>query len=394
MNESLLLRLFMAAGLWVLEATIVLLGAWFLVRRVHKNAARRHLIWLSAFCALLLVPILSPIVPPMVLFRTSAPLRIGSWLRSGSSPSSVASTSTQAGIRRGIPTIPPSTRRYGTPIRLGLLVAWLTGVVTTLLYAIFSLIRLRSLHARSTESVLATTYLSDLATRIGLKRPWEIRLSPRSQHSTAMTWGLFHPIVLLPREAELWPKERLDVVLLHELGHVRRGDYASQLLISLVCALYWFHPLVWQAARLARMDSETAADDLVLGAGVTPSSYATHLLWFATQSHSQTPALSVALLPRSPSKLETRIRHIVSPTSPNDRRLTPLRALPVFGLLSAIVLLFASIKPQVSISRSLREPIAALESTPLLIKSVRRSMRPLKSVLPRGVIRRLPLQLR
>ncbi|HEV2198199.1 MAG TPA: hypothetical protein VGR73_00150, partial [Bryobacteraceae bacterium] len=48
---------------WVLMATVILLMAWLITIRVHRNATMRHLTWLIAFLSLLLTPALVAVVP-------------------------------------------------------------------------------------------------------------------------------------------------------------------------------------------------------------------------------------------------------------------------------------------------------------------------------------------
>jgi hypothetical protein len=96
-----------------------------------------------------------------------------------------------------------------------------------------------------------------------------------------MTGGLHRPVVLLPATATEWDAECLDVVLLHEMVHVRRRDVARQLLARLAVALYWFHPLAWRAARQAMLAREQACDEAVVAAGTRPSRYAHYLVALA-----------------------------------------------------------------------------------------------------------------
>ena len=67
------------------------------------------------------------------------------------------------------------------------------------------------------------------------------------------TAGWIRPVILLPDEYSTWSRERLEVVLLHEMSHIRRMDIVPHLLSEVARVIYWFNPLVWlAAARLAR----------------------------------------------------------------------------------------------------------------------------------------------
>lgn len=65
--------------------------------------------------------------------------------------------------------------------------------------------------------------------------------------------GILHPTILIPKwcEQEL-TREQLELVVTHELIHVRRKDLLVQLLAHLVRIVHWFNPLAYVAtARLA-----------------------------------------------------------------------------------------------------------------------------------------------
>src|SRR6185369_16284526 len=61
--------------------------------------------------------------------------------------------------------------------------------------------------------------------------------------------GIWNPRVILPASACQWPGERLRSVVKHEMGHVLRRDCLINVVAEFVCALFWFQPLVWLAAR-------------------------------------------------------------------------------------------------------------------------------------------------
>ena len=75
----------------------------------------------------------------------------------------------------------------------------------------------------------------------------------------------------MPEDANRWPLERLRIVLLHELAHVKRRDCLTHVVAQLACALHWFNPLAWIAARHIRTERERACDDLVLACGTRGS---------------------------------------------------------------------------------------------------------------------------
>jgi TonB family protein len=113
--------------------------------------------------------------------------------------------------------------------------------------------------------------------------------------------------VLVPARALGWPVERIQLVLAHELAHIRRGDWVVQIAAELVRALHWFNPLFWIACRRLREESEQACDDEVINRGIDGSDYATHLVHIARElRHPMTwvPAPSIARA----STFERRVR--------------------------------------------------------------------------------------
>jgi beta-lactamase regulating signal transducer with metallopeptidase domain len=106
----------------------------------------------------------------------------------------------------------------------------------------------------------------------------EVAVLQSSQIDIPLATGILHPVILLPASACEWTEDELRIVLLHELAHVRRADISARALAMIACAIHWFNPLVWMLGRLSTRDAELAADDLVLYAGVRPSTYADALL--------------------------------------------------------------------------------------------------------------------
>lgn len=125
-----------------------------------------------------------------------------------------------------------------------------------------------------------------------------------------LTVGVRRPAVLLPAVVRAWTPDRLEAVLIHEFSHIRRGDLITNVLARVACAVYWFHPLAWRAARRLRNESERACDDLVLRSGEVASRYAVHLVEIAGAAIGRSipqPALSAA----RPSDFEGRVLAIL-----------------------------------------------------------------------------------
>jgi hypothetical protein len=101
------------------------------------------------------------------------------------------------------------------------------------------------------------------------------------------------------------------MVLLHELAHIRRNDWLTQMLAHAACAIYWFNPLVWLAARQMRIERERACDDLVLASGAKASDYAQELLTLAAGLADPRLATLVAVPMARRSVLEDRLRAIL-----------------------------------------------------------------------------------
>ena len=152
--------------------------------------------------------------------------------------------------------------------------------------------------------------------RLGVGRM--VRLLASERVTVPLVWGITRPALLLPAGALQWSSERLRVVFLHELAHLRRGDAITLLLTRAVTALYWFHPLAWSLDRAARRDCEQACDDLVLASGTRASDYANHLLGIARALPPHDPFGAVTLAMSRRSQLEGRLLSILQPDAPRS----------------------------------------------------------------------------
>ena len=101
---------------------------------------------------------------------------------------------------------------------------WLAGCTLALLRLLLEYLSLWRL-ARNSQTLTDTQvnqFAASLSADLGLRRPVQLLEIPL--RTVPMTWGLLRPKILLPEARADWPEERLRVVLLHELGHVKRID--------------------------------------------------------------------------------------------------------------------------------------------------------------------------
>ena len=118
--------------------------------------------------------------------------------------------------------------------------------------------------------------METICSQLGIGHPVTLLIHPNK--TIPVVWGIFRCRLMLPAAARLWSDEQLQSVLLHELAHIKRRDTIVQLLTQVACALHWFNPLVWFAAWRLDVERERSCDDLVLASGIRPSAYAGHLL--------------------------------------------------------------------------------------------------------------------
>jgi beta-lactamase regulating signal transducer with metallopeptidase domain len=224
------------------------------------------------------------------------------------------------------------------PWALWLLVVWVAGVLAILAMRIIGSV---CVWRRAAESAPVTSgawsdLAEELAAQLGLGR--RVRLLESDRPLMPVTWGMVQPAVLLPPAGE-WSEERRRVVLLHELAHVKRWDCLTQAVAQVACAVYWFHPLAWYAARRLRLEREAACDDLVLGAGLQAPDYAAHLLDLARSLRGPAcPSMAAVAMARR-SHIESRLRGILDTARsrrPIGRRGLVLAALAAVCLLSPI----------------------------------------------------------
>ncbi|MFB0564965.1 MAG: M56 family metallopeptidase [Candidatus Aminicenantaceae bacterium] len=161
---------------------------------------------------------------------------------------------------------------------LSLITIWTAGLIFLLirifsgLYGAHRLTRQGKRISGSLWHLLLQRFLNT----ISIKR--KVSLFSHAQVKAPLTWGVIKPVVIMPAEAGNWTKNQCSSALFHELSHIKRYDFLIKILARFICSLYWFNPLSWLVFRSMKNEQEKACDELVLKAGVKPSTYAADLL--------------------------------------------------------------------------------------------------------------------
>ena len=347
-------------------AVILVLGTVCSMMARGATAASRHMIWTLTLGGALAVPVISAIVPrwtlhvgfwpftarevPAVITELTVPAALTSAStnavlalapradtprRTDASPSpdelappSVATAeraTTMLEVRHvaigpeasgAAPHVSADAPRPGAaPLIPWLAAVWALGVVIALIPTVMAFARLATVSRRARPlhggrwALLIPSALRELDVRR------RVRFLELDGPVMPMTWGVFRPVVLLPADDfDSTIEQRLDV-LRHELAHVRRYDCLTQLVGQLACALHWFNPFAWLAARELRVERERACDDEVLGAGAKASDYADYLLRVARSTRIVGAAALGGLAMARPSQMAGRLLAVL-----DDRR--------------------------------------------------------------------------
>ena len=347
--------------IFLVKTTVILLAAFSITRVMQRSSAgARHLVWLVALGALLLVPALTAWSPLRLAILPATPAAVTSGSTpargAGATDAAVAASAAPVGdARTDAPLAAPASRPaaaslsspfgdLATPNWPAMLLAlWALvalGIIVALAWAALAVRRI----VRRAQPLATPAWrnpLFEIADRFGLdKAP---RLLKSDDVKMPFACGVLAPTIVLPAECESWTLERRRAVLLHELAHVRRHDLLGHTIGRITCAAYWFHPLVWTAARALRNESERACDDLALACGTDAPDYAEHLLDIVTSvRRDATPLVALAMARRK--EFEGRMLAILDPEL---RRVAPSRkqSLGMSGTLALLAVTVGAAAP-------------------------------------------------
>ena len=173
-----------------------------------------------------------------------------------------------------------------------------------------------------------------LKQRLGITK--RVAFLQSCQATVPLTFGWLKPVVLLPAGVlmQLSPGQ-VEMIVLHELAHIRRHDYLWSLCQSLAEVVLFYHPAYWYIAHVLEREREYACDQMTISITQQPHIYARTLLQLAA-----TPSLAYGLPASGKRDLSARIQRIVTPAY-RKRNAQVLPVLILVGLLGLASVTFA-----------------------------------------------------
>ena len=239
------------------EGFLIAFFAWVVLRLLRgkragwQNAGTRFAVWFLALLALAVLPVL------------------------GGARFLAASAGISSEVRKAAIAIPAQWATFA-------FLAWCLGAGIGMLYLAIGLCRICQLR-RTCAPVNAEELDPAIRTTLAALGAWAstdaITLAKSEHIRVPAAIGFFKRTIVFPAWVlrELPPND-LNVILLHEFAHLRRGDGWTNLIQKIVRALFFFHPAVWWIERQLSLEREMACDEAVLAHTGNPHGYATCLV--------------------------------------------------------------------------------------------------------------------
>ena len=352
-----------AAALLV-KATLTLAVALAMTGLARRSrAAARHVVLVTAFAVLLALPVASFVMRSRAV-TLPAPRAASSAPVTAVVPVMTSPSPTRFGAQESGDTFRTDSGMTASAL---LWTVWGAGALLCLLPVFAGTRQLRALRLSGSSCARGDALLRRLWPEAGLR--WSVAVRVHESIPGPMTCGTLRPVILLPVDAERWSDDALSRAMIHELEHVRRGDWLIQYMARIVGALYWFHPLVWMAWRRLRLEAERACDDAVLRRSEA-TAYAHQLVLLAERlANTATPPLPAMAARRD---LSTRVRAVLDGAQARGRA----GAVPVATAIVAAALFIVAVAPLRAV-RQVQGPSDGAQQPPLAFEIA--SVKPNKS---------------
>ena len=210
-------------------------------------------------------------------------------------------------------------------------IVWCTGMI--LLAVFFTVSYLRCLIEFRAALPFNNVYVEQWIKEHPLKRRISIKQSDRI--STPLTYGVLHPVILMPKQTEWTNIEQLRYIFSHEYVHIYHFDTIAKLIAAYALCIHWFNPFVWVMYILFNRDIELACDESVIRQFGDQSKSAYSLMLISMEAKKS--GLSPLCNNFSKNAIEERITAIM-----NTKRTTAITLLSACLIVLATVSMFAT----------------------------------------------------
>ena len=318
-------------SLWIGALIGVIFGALRILVRDHISA--RY--WLGVGCLFAFASIEIALFVNALISAIMLPPELG--LLSTTAITALPSMDSSTGTQLAMPTSAVPTMM---PLTMLISFAWLlgVGVSTWRLMRSHRTLRLLALNAQTDTYSELRRLCAPLLDLLHLRT--KVRFAVSELIDVPCVIGLFKPIVLLPAALlARMPQDQLELVLLHELSHIKNGDLWINSAQILVEVLMFFHPVVHWISADVRATRERRCDRAVLCVRAAPVRYA-HALVSLEEFRHEFRSLALAatggeLSSRVHDILASRARSVTINTL-NSRR--SMRGTVLLSLAAVVVL--------------------------------------------------------
>jgi len=196
-----------------------------------------------------------------------------------------------------------------------IVIIWMVGVAFNSAQTICGWVGVRRLVGNASADIGDRLKASadQLTTSLGVKRT--VRVLKSGLVKVPMATGWLKPVILMPASVLTnLPREQLEMIIAHELGHIRRNDYLFNLLQIVLETLLFYHPAISWMSRRVREEREKCCDDLVVSRCGKPATYARAL---ANLEVLRGP-MTVAVMTATGGDLLGRIKRIIDTELPRS----------------------------------------------------------------------------
>jgi len=241
-------------------------------------------------------------------------------------------------------------------------------VILALLIGLVGMVRmgyqissLRQIRRHSGQVDYPVELVRDISRKIGVTRRVEVHHHPGV--AVPMTIGWRHPRIILPEKS--WEDNELELILHHELVHIRRGHFLLRTLEEVVRNLFFIHPLVHLLTREITSWREMACDSELLATSETTRREYASLLYRALPESGSLEQLalsaSISANPDIKKRIETMEHYPRESNTWNRRRST---SLAMAAIIMTPVLMLASCDFGTTPDTEQEEVFRVIESMP------------------------------